>query len=98
MENLLHKLVGGEGNGLGRDTADVVQREASVQSPFDPVRIIDIRQGLLDGSVEVRNRKSNTWNWKNILQVHRMYEIDCHVKEEVCLSKKQVKSQVKHLR
>lgn len=46
MEDLLHELVGGKGHGLGGDTADVVERKASVQSLLDAVLVVYIRQGL----------------------------------------------------
>ena len=57
MEELLHELVGGEGHGLGGDTADVVERKASIQSLFDPVLCVHIRQGLPQRSVQMRDEK-----------------------------------------
>lgn len=46
MEGLLHELVGGEGDGLGGDTADEVERKSSVQSLLHPELAINVRQGL----------------------------------------------------
>lgn len=46
MEDLLHELICGEGHGLGRNTADVIERKASVQSLLDPVLLIHVGQGL----------------------------------------------------
>lgn len=46
VEDLLHELIGGKGHSLGGDTADVVERKASVQSLLDPILLIHIRQGL----------------------------------------------------
>lgn len=57
MENLLHELIGGKGHGLGGDTADVVERKASVQSLLDPVLLVHIRQGLAERSVQVQDKK-----------------------------------------
>lgn len=42
VEDLLHELIGGKGHGLGGDTADVVERKASVQSFLHPKRIIHV--------------------------------------------------------
>lgn len=56
MEGLLHELIGGEGDRLGGDTADEVERKASVQSLLDPVRVIHVRQGLAQWSVECKTR------------------------------------------
>lgn len=46
VEDLLHELVCGEGHSLRGDAADVVERKASVQTPCDPILLIDVRQGL----------------------------------------------------
>lgn len=46
MEDLLHELIGGEGHSLGGDTANVVERKASVQSLLDPILLVHVGQGL----------------------------------------------------
>ena len=46
VKDLLHELVGGEGHSLGRHTADVVERQASVQSLLHSVAGVDVLQGL----------------------------------------------------
>ena len=46
VKDLLHELVGGEGDRLGRHTAYVVERQASVQSLLHTVGVVDVLQGL----------------------------------------------------
>lgn len=46
VQDLLHEFVGGEGHGLRGDTADVVERKASIQSLLDPVLPVHVLQGL----------------------------------------------------
>lgn len=55
MEGLFHELIGGKGHGLGGDTADVVEREASVQSLLDPILLVHVLQGLAQRSVQVKD-------------------------------------------
>ena len=51
VKDLLHELVGGEGHSLGRHTAYVVERQASVKSLLHPVAVVDILQGLAQCAV-----------------------------------------------
>lgn len=46
VQDLLHELVSGEGNGLRRYTADVVERQATVKSLFNPVLSIHMLKSL----------------------------------------------------
>lgn len=59
VEDLFHELIGGKSHGLGGDTADVVERKASVQSFLDPKRIINIFQRLDQWPVKVKTKKCN---------------------------------------
>lgn len=56
MQDLLHELVGGEGHSLGRDAADVVEREASVQSLLDPELVVHVHEGLPQRSVQTMEK------------------------------------------
>lgn len=51
MQYLLHELICGEGHGLGGDAADVVERQAPVQSFLNPVLLVHVLQGLCKSSV-----------------------------------------------
>lgn len=56
VQDLLHKLIGGEGHSLGGDAADVVERKASVQSLLDPVLVVHVREGLPQRSVQMKEK------------------------------------------
>lgn len=67
VQDLLHKIVSGEGNGLRRYTADVVERQATVQSLFNPVLIIYMLKGLCKGARQ-KNKNKNKLYIKLILE------------------------------
>lgn len=50
VQDLLHELVSGKGDGLRWDTTDIVERQATVQSLFNPVLIIHMLKGLRQGA------------------------------------------------
>lgn len=50
VQDLLHKLVCGEGNGLRWHTADVVKRQATVQSLLNSMLLIYMLKGLCKGA------------------------------------------------
>lgn len=56
MQDLLHELIGGEGHSLGGNTADVVERKASVQSLLDPVLVVHVHDGLPQRSVQMMEK------------------------------------------
>ena len=57
VENLLHKLIGGEGYSLRGHTADVVERQASVKTLLDPIFLVHILKSL-DQSAAMEEKKS----------------------------------------
>lgn len=57
VQDLLHKLVSGEGDGLWWYTADVVERQAAVQSLFNPVLIIHMLKSLCKGAKQKKKKK-----------------------------------------
>lgn len=52
VEGLLHELIGGEGHSLRGHTADVVERQPSVQTLLHPILTVHILQSLGQGTVE----------------------------------------------
>lgn len=58
MKNLLHELVGCEGNGLWRDTADVVEGQAAVQAFLYTILAVHMFEGFGEAAAQ-RNIKGD---------------------------------------
>lgn len=59
MKNLLHELVGCEGNGLWWDTADVVEGQAAVQAFLYTVLAVHMLEGFGEAAAQRNIKKEH---------------------------------------